>query len=401
MGKRTTTASTETHVGEPRITIVVLSYERQDFLRRQLLYYANRHVHLIFADGSANAWPHEHFGSNDQMSWEYLHCPGYDTYRERLALACERLTTEYVCLLDDQECILWTGLVSAISTLDENPDHSCAGGLAAITFEAKKQLMLAPWGHRGVRWSLTDPSPLARFRTIVGPEQFSANLYYQVVRSTDMKLFAEGMRGFSGVSSATNELALAGFLSLKGIWAMGDYPYWLRSGSTVPPPSGVMVVMPSEEIRLLCSRLIELTDSTNETAGNSTLEAGSLALELEAGWGETSQWAQDSVAYLEGIRGVHKRSDVTRRLRASIAIMLREHAPTVYRFLRPGSPLDMRLARSFLDYGSENSECSYEVIEDLLTISAIWHKFPNGIPADYWGKVAGTKTEDADPKKLA
>jgi hypothetical protein len=103
--------------GTPQITIIILTYQRHNFIRRQILYYASYAVHLIFADGSENRWEHEDRGVIHDMSWEYIHYPGYDTYRERLHLALEQVKSDYVCLLDDQECILWSGLIEAIILL--------------------------------------------------------------------------------------------------------------------------------------------------------------------------------------------------------------------------------------------------------------------------------------------
>jgi hypothetical protein len=96
--------------------------------------------------------------------------PGYYTYRDRFALALELVTTEYVCLIEDQECILWTGLQVAVHTLDAEPAHVCAGGLVAIAHAKPNETVLYPWGNRGDPWQLTNPDPLERFRKITGPD---------------------------------------------------------------------------------------------------------------------------------------------------------------------------------------------------------------------------------------
>jgi len=155
---------------ERRLTLVLLSYERQSFIRRQLLYYSSRSVHIVIADGSATPWQDGLFGHSGDLTWEYLHVPGYYTYRDRFALALERVTTEYVCLIEDQECILWTGLQSAVHTLDAEPDRVCAGGLVAIAHAKPNETVLYPWGNRGDPWQLTNPDPLERFRKITGPD---------------------------------------------------------------------------------------------------------------------------------------------------------------------------------------------------------------------------------------
>lgn len=80
-------------------TAVILSYNRQDALRRQLLYYANKPVHLIFADGSDDDWGTGEWGSIGAMTWEYFRISGFDSYVERTVTAVYKVKTEFMFFL--------------------------------------------------------------------------------------------------------------------------------------------------------------------------------------------------------------------------------------------------------------------------------------------------------------
>ena len=95
-------------------TAVIVSFNRQDVLRRQLLYYANKPIHLIFADGSDDDWGSGDSGSIGEMTWEYFRISGYNSFLKRLVEAVHHVETEFMFFIDDEECILWTGVEKAV-----------------------------------------------------------------------------------------------------------------------------------------------------------------------------------------------------------------------------------------------------------------------------------------------
>ena len=48
------------------------------------------------------------------MTWEYFRISGFDSYVERKVTAVYKVKTEFMFFLDDEECILWTGVKRAI-----------------------------------------------------------------------------------------------------------------------------------------------------------------------------------------------------------------------------------------------------------------------------------------------
>lgn len=377
-------------VGVHKLTLVLLSYERQNFVRRQLLYYSSRPVHIVIADGSATPWQDGVRGSSGDMTWEYLHVPGYYTYRDRLALALERVETEYVCLVEDQECILWTGLQAAVRTLDALPDHVCAGGLVAIAHAKPKETVLYPWKHTANLSDLTHPDPIERFRKITGPDHYSANLYYQVTRTSNFRKFAQMMRGFEGDSLATPEVALAGYLALAGKWAMGLYPYWIRAGGTLPIPVDAIMIISPVEIEEICSKLLDLLnqDGASGVKSPSSDYLSELCGAIERGWGESSQWAIESPVYVKNRQSNSKHvnmSQIARNIRSCVVAMLRKRAPRIYCLMRPNSTLALLPPLGFLDYARTHAPGSYEVANDILTLSEIWQSCHDGVSQDSLG----------------
>jgi hypothetical protein len=248
----------------------------------------------------------------------------------------------------------------------------------------RNETVLYPWGHRGVPWELTDPNPLDRFRRVTGPEQYSANLYYQVTRTNFLRNFARILQDFDGVSLATHEVALAGYLALAGKWSMGEYPYWIRAGGSVAPPSDAVAIIPAIEIEEICSKLLELLSTNGDDGAESPYldDLPELCEAIEYGWGESSEWATNSIAYLNNLQGTSELGAtprMVRRVRSFFASTLRERAPRIYSMLRPNSIQALFPALGFLDYARAHSPGSYEVASDLLTVSEIWHAFPQGL----------------------
>jgi len=171
-------------------TAIILSINKQSELRRQLFYYANKPVHLILADGSSDDWTSGHGGSIGEMTWEYFRISGPKTYLKRLAEASRRVQTEYVFLVDHEECILWSGVKAAVAFLRDNKDHSCAGGRADTTQLSRRRISLVPHYNTKNKFCLLEESALVRFLAAFQSKR-TRDLTYQVKRSSDFRLFAE------------------------------------------------------------------------------------------------------------------------------------------------------------------------------------------------------------------
>jgi glycosyltransferase domain-containing protein len=369
----------------PPVTVIIMSYERQPYLRRQLLYFAEKPVHLIIADASDEAWSLGNAGGSGEMSYEYFHVPGYNTFIERLHLALERVNTEFMCFIDDEECLLWMGIMEAIRHLSENPDQVCAGGMVAETVETTGGLSLRPWGRWATSWSLKNDSPLDRFSEMVKMER-TANLYYQVHRTAVIRKYVDCLRDFQYSYRGAFELAMSGFVILSGKWEMGTYPFWIRNGGSITPPSSATNYMTksdtAEVVRVLMgSRSSCLSDSVDLDPSGPKYTPEFFEALIESGWG------------VDGLSDnrVHNKSLISRTvhvLRVRIGRMLRSHAPELHSRLRnrrqahfsTAGNIDIYESTTFSDYGNAFEEAIPGFKADLECIERIWKSFPDGVP---------------------
>ena len=224
-------------------TAVILSYNRQDALRRQLLYYADKPIHLIFADGSDDDWGTGQTGSIGEMTWEYFRISGANSYIERKVRAVYKVKTEFMFFLDDEDCILWTGVERAIDFLTENSDHSCAGGRADSMQLLHRRLGIRGWSRFRKPFELLESTGIERFEKMCVAGR-TANLFYQVLRTAIARAYVGALdpgMTFSNRYYSSVEVTWSGFLSFCGKWEMGTYPFWIRySAATInslPPES--------------------------------------------------------------------------------------------------------------------------------------------------------------------
>jgi len=364
-------------------TAVILSYNRQDVLRRQLLYYANKPVHLIFADGSDSDWGSGDAGSIGEMTWEYFRISGYDSVSKRLVEAVYRVETEFMFFLDDEECILWTGIESAINFLIHNSDHSCAGGRADISVFVKEKIAIRPWGRWAKPFELVQSSGLERFESMC-TENRSANLFYQIQRSKNVRAWVRALdRDFkpSEIYPGFLEIAFTGSLSFLGKWKMSRYPFWIRFRS-----ESQHAQLSTSPNHISSSQVFDLESiiykAVNLDGGSQEQEEidfkRSLTVEIiEKNFGESSL-KKDENLYENMQTLVAHRKFVKRLLKFAIRRSwdLWQFSPRIYELIYPQG---LRTVSSFgKSFGSKKSE----VFSDIYSFGEIWSKFPRGLDAN-------------------
>jgi glycosyltransferase domain-containing protein len=363
----------------PVATAVILSYNRQDVLRRQLLYFANKPVHLIFADGSNADWGIGDSGSLGKMTWEYFRVTGFGSYLTRLRIAVRRVETEFMFFIDDEECILWTGVEKAVEFLKRNPDHSCAGGRADIMEITKRMIAVRPWGHWAEPFALLQLSGLDRLEVVCSQIR-TANIYYQVLRTSDVQCYVEVVDQNLSIENRYSgflEIALSGYLTLVGKWQMGTYPYWIRYRglvkhswdsspdclSTADAKDLASIFLRSSELRAKrCKKMVpeidqdELVKVIERLFGQQILKRSfpSKHLKFKPHWH----------------KGVRKR--ILKRL-IKISKVLFTFAPSVYEFLYP------RGLKRMSSFAKTYSKADPKVLKDMETVEELWTRFPHGL----------------------
>ena len=369
----------------PIATAVILSYNRQDALRRQLLFYANKSVHLILADGSDDDWGSGDSGSIGEMTWEYFRISGWN-YMDRYRKAISKVETEFMVFIDDEECILWTGVERAICFLKANPDHSCAGGRvgrASVGGVGKRPLSksfsVADWNYFSSRFGLLQDDFRLRLQNLV-TENRTANIYYQVHRTELVKKFAETFdeKILEVKYLGTHEILFCCFIVVHGKWQMQNYPYWFRYGGSSAAPSGTPKYLSDnsaseisrELVRLVEERFQTLKSLPNEDEFKDLLVRDFLRVHGDHGTKSNSINPNKRLRQkLLPWKVLFKLA----RFKQYLKINLFEIYPTMYERMFRGEATRVKTYSKLFAGGDKNVE------KELFEFEDIWSRFPNGL----------------------
>jgi len=358
-------------------TAIILSINKHAELRRQLLYYANKPVHLILADGSIDDWTSGCRGSIGEMTWEYFRISGPKTYLKRLAEASRRVQNEYVFLVDHEECILWSGVKAAIAFLKDNEDHSCAGGRADTTQQSRRRISLIPHYNSKNKFCLLEESALERFRVAFQSKR-TRDLTYQVKRSTDLRVFAETVEEVNlvGRSRYVPEYLQFGFFVLIGKYSGQTFPYWIRNGGSTPTMLGDPDLPTRADYEEISELIVEAYEKRSSNKGMQKPDLDSRNLTEIMSW-KLEQKKKFVVDVSEEVKRSQVSPNVLSRSASSMALIagqiLYDHLPNVYHLFRPDG------YQTFSMYASKYSNGSQEITQDLALIEKIWNAFPFGV----------------------
>lgn len=110
-----------------RFTVVVISHNRNAFLRRTLQYYKNYPCTVLVLDSSAEG---DENMARDFPSVDYRHLPQY-TYKglqDKLTYGVNQVTTPYMVFAADDDFLLHRALTESVEFLEANPDYGLCHG---------------------------------------------------------------------------------------------------------------------------------------------------------------------------------------------------------------------------------------------------------------------------------
>ncbi|MEE3354492.1 MAG: TIGR00180 family glycosyltransferase [Actinomycetota bacterium] len=208
------------------LTVVVPSMNRQDYLLRQIRYWASSSVSLIVVDGSTQPLDdrvRSAIGGHRRLT--YLH--EQSSFADRLNLASGLIETPYSVMLGDDEFHLPSGLCASLSVLEADPDLvGCMG--QALSFSPVGQYRrivfarVYPSLHGyGIRHS--DPAD----RLIAAMSDYTMATCYAVLRTPIWQRSWGSLEEYS--SGAAQELQQAMAVHLLGPISTTSHIQWLRS----------------------------------------------------------------------------------------------------------------------------------------------------------------------------
>lgn len=264
-----------------QLTLVIPSFRRQDYLMRQVVYWAHSRATLIIVDGSPQSiGPRAEAFVRRMPNVVYIH--SNDTYVNRIRQASGSVGTPYAICLADDDLFLMTGLGYALECLNTRPELTiCMGQAMAIDFDHDAgRAMCFPYGASLRNYRVVHSDPADRIR--LGIDNYRAATCYAVVRSP---AFAEIWRDIQSTSCPwTIEYEHAISAYTVGSLAAVDAVYWLRSSEC----ESIMALRPefatwwlAQEYRSECTtylnrqaeRLVRCSSLTEPEARKVVLEA--------------------------------------------------------------------------------------------------------------------------------
>lgn len=216
-----------------RLTLVIPTYERQDFALRLMNYWADKGPHLIVLDGSARPIEPaklDNFGSHIQ----YLHRP-VGMY-QRLSESLDLIQTEYVALAGDDEFYIPTAVEACIQELDQDDGLvACCG--RALGFSLNNQRVLgSPQYPRLEDYAIDAYS--AEGRAVQHMRNYVPSLIYAVCRSGQWKSSFKYLLQKEFHVFAVGELQFEMFMAYAGRSKVIPELMWLRSHGETKPVRG-------------------------------------------------------------------------------------------------------------------------------------------------------------------
>lgn len=209
------------------LTIVILSYQRQDFLARNMAYWSDQLPTIIVIDGTERPLSSkilEKMTPNIQYHWMNK------KYEDRLRSVIPLIRTKYVAQLCDDEFFLPSGLEACIEELEADKQLIACVGRCLYFWPRKGKTTVINY----YTWwkSILQKTPQQRMEATM--KAMHALTIYSVMRSenwiNNVRLITE--KKFSCCYVTENQFEL--FSAYQGQAKIIDVVSWLRSGENHP-----------------------------------------------------------------------------------------------------------------------------------------------------------------------
>lgn len=217
-----------------KLTIVIPTYNRPDFLLRQIIYLSKWRVSVEIVDGSDN--PLE---SNIQeliKKFPHINYRHYKlSYPDRVFHACKRIQTPYAMCLADDDFYLQSGLASALNALEiDGCAVACMGQAVGFDRLLDKGYYFE-YGSNLIDYSITNEAPLERI--LQGVRNYRSATSYAVFRKSTFLNIWGRRDGVSCLEAVEYEHAIRTYLCGSLITTRSIY--WLRSFEAQPVGSWI------------------------------------------------------------------------------------------------------------------------------------------------------------------
>lgn len=205
-----------------KLTIVIISYNRQKYLKRIIKFWSNYKVNILIIDGSLNKLEDD-FTNHKNLT--YIH--SQKSLYERYLNSVDFIKTEFVILACDDEFYLPSALRSCINFLLSNTSYSSCGG-RAIGFRTKEKKIFGIRQYPKLKdFDLIDNNAKVRANT-----HFSAYVpahFYSVITTNVWKIVISNVFKKKFNFFASFELQVEFLITISGKSKIISELMWLRN----------------------------------------------------------------------------------------------------------------------------------------------------------------------------
>jgi glycosyltransferase domain-containing protein len=214
-----------------KLTIVIPSYERHEYLLRAIAFWSNSLARVIILDGSTKPFSDDiQLMIKSLSNIQYIHNTG--SYALRLSEAAKHLVTDYVVTMGDDEFHLKTGLEAALSVLEQNPDIvGCIG--QSVAYRSDEDGLIYGKGYPHENYQVVQESVVDRL--CYAMEDYNGATSYAVLNRSCWGKSYGSLGGWSSPYAGEIQQALITYICGKLVSVSSLY--WLRSFD-VPPVHG-------------------------------------------------------------------------------------------------------------------------------------------------------------------
>ena len=220
------------------VTIVILSRQRQQFLKRAIAYWLGSGAKVLALDDSPTAIEFEPSHSNSDLI--YIH--SISGIVDRAHLALKHVKTNFVAFQCDDEFLLQSVVADAVDFLSTNSDYAAINGNCFLfSYSPYLGLRLKRVYERARMCASMSDSPIARIKHLLS--NYCPISYYAVTRRENWELALKAWTKSDEKIEGLLELKYEMTISFLGKVFIANKLYWLRSAEVGPaisaPPKEV------------------------------------------------------------------------------------------------------------------------------------------------------------------
>lgn len=344
-----------------KLTLVIPSYNRPDYLIRNMSYWSGRGPIVHILDGSEHPIESSLLHEFDK-NIKYHHIP--TPLEHRINEACGLIETEYASLLADDELFIPSTLQSSIEELEENPELvSCMGRCMSFYWE-NGSVYGNPQYPRMKNLSISDNSPEERMLRHM--QNYVPSSIYSVVRSNIWKTAFKQHNEFQTSVLAIWELQVEISICYLGKTKIIPKLHWLRSmeNQSVHRALGFRDWWDSKKFRaeqeIFFRRLAKTLSATDGREFKSVLLEVSKAFDT---------YVKHQLAISRYKKRLNLRREILRKVPDSVKSLIKQYLP-----LTLNSQKQSLLEKCEEMTQSEGLDVNFEELTEFVTVIEAFHK---------------------------